>query len=47
MNQETENVLLFYGWIVECESPLEIRSEDGSGFASGAAAEILIEYYTK
>lgn len=30
------------GWVVECESPLEIRHEDGS-FATGQAALIIIE----
>lgn len=26
------------GWVVECESPFEIRSEDGCSFAKGQAA---------
>lgn len=30
------------GWTVECQSPLEIRHEDGS-FASGQAAQIVID----
>ncbi len=32
------------GWTVECESPLEIRHEDGS-FATLGAANILVQYY--
>ena len=30
------------GWIVECESPFEIRTKDGS-FASGEAAQIVLD----
>jgi len=29
------------GWVVECESPFEIRTKDGS-FASGEAAQIVL-----
>ena len=32
------------GWIIECESPLELRHEDGS-FATGQAAELVLESY--
>ena len=36
------------GWTIECQSPFEIRHEDGS-FASGAAAhfcvDAIVEYY--
>lgn len=31
------------GWTIECESPLEIRSDDGESFARGQAAECIIE----
>ena len=31
------------GWIIECESPLEIRNEETGDFASGYAARILID----
>ena len=31
------------GWVVECESPLEIRAVSGSSFATGNAAEIVLE----
>jgi len=29
------------GWVVECESPFEVRHEDGS-FATGQAAEMVL-----
>ena len=32
------------GWVLECWSPLEIRSEDGCSFATGFAAQVLIHY---
>jgi len=37
-----EIILEHYGWVVECESPFEIRHEDGS-FASGIAACIVMD----
>ena len=43
MNESTESKLAEYGWTIECESPLEVRHEDGS-FASGQAAEIVIDF---
>lgn len=41
---ELEQFLKTHGWVLECESPLEIRSEDGESFANGTAAEIVIVY---
>lgn len=38
-----ETILEHHGWTMECESPFEIRHEDGS-FASGQAAEIVLEW---
>jgi hypothetical protein len=38
--QETDK-LGAIGWIVECESPLEIQERDGEGFARGLAASLL------
>lgn len=39
---ETDKELLEkHGWIVECQSPFEIRHSDGS-FATGQAAEYLV-----
>jgi len=38
-----EALLKDLGWEIECESPLEIRHEDGS-FASGYAAIILYDH---
>ena len=40
----SEKILEKYGWIVECELPLEIRHNETGSFASGVAAEIVIDY---
>jgi hypothetical protein len=32
------------GWVVECHSPLEIRHDPTNSFATGWAAEIVIEW---
>jgi hypothetical protein len=37
-----ENILKKYGWEIECESPYEIRHEDGS-FATGQAAYMVTD----
>lgn len=42
MNSETKQLLAHEGWTIECESPLEIRHEDGS-FASQYAAKLVIQ----
>lgn len=42
---EDEELLKENGWDVECESPFEIRYEDGGAFASGLAADIVLDYY--
>lgn len=41
-----EKFLAENGWVIECESPLEIRHNDGS-FASNNAAKIVVEFQTK
>lgn len=43
MSENDKDLLENNGWIVECESPLEIRSENGESFASGLAAQFVIE----
>jgi hypothetical protein len=43
---ERNELLAKYGWTIECESPFEIRNEDGS-FASGQAAIIVVTYLTE
>ena len=43
MTNEMEQLLEKEGWTVECESPLEIRHEDGS-FATLNAADMVIQY---
>ena len=43
MSEDTDELLELAGWTLECESPLEIRHEDGS-FATGQAAQIVIEF---
>ena len=40
MKKEDREILEKNGWTVECESPFEIRHEDGS-FATGQAAIIV------
>lgn len=42
MTEEDEAILTKNGWEIECESPFEIRHEDGS-FATGQAAQIVLE----
>lgn len=42
MNDDDEKLLRENGWIVECESPFEIRYEDGGAFARGFAAQIVL-----
>jgi hypothetical protein len=37
----TINMVKEMGWTVECESPIELRHEDGS-FASGQAAYVML-----
>jgi hypothetical protein len=43
MNPTDKKLLKQYGWQVECESPFEIRHEDGS-FATLNAAEIILSF---
>ncbi|MDA3780203.1 MAG: hypothetical protein PF487_08330 [Bacteroidales bacterium] len=42
MNEVNIKLLEENGWVVECESPFEIRYEDGGAFASGCAADIVL-----
>lgn len=41
MTDKDKTVLAHYGWVVECESPVEIRHPDGS-FATRQAAEYVL-----
>ena len=41
INPSDDDILEEFGWVMECESPLEIRHEGGS-FASGYAATLVI-----
>lgn len=43
MNEEDIKLLEDNGWIVECYSPFEIRYHDGGAFASGLAANIVLD----
>lgn len=40
-SQEKEKILEMTGWTIECESPLEIRHEDGSFATLNAAKEVM------
>ncbi len=42
MNESDIRLLAHNGWVVECESPLEISHEDGS-FVSGLFVNSIIE----
>ena len=42
MKEEYEKLLEKYGWIVECYSPFEISTKDGS-FARDEAAQYVLE----
>lgn len=44
MDPKDIELLEKYGWMVECESPFEIRDKDGN-FASGIAAKIVLDFY--
>ena len=44
MNDLLERIIEKDGWFVECESPLEIRNEDGSFVTGPAAEDVLAEY---
>ena len=42
MTFEDQKYLLEYnGWVVECESPFEIRHEESGSFATGLAAKMI------
>lgn len=37
-------ILKANGWEIECESPFEIRNVESESFASGEAAQIVLDY---
>lgn len=37
-----EELLKKYDWVIECESPFEVRYSDGGAFASGCAADAVV-----
>lgn len=39
--EDKKSLLEYNGWVVECESPFEIRHEDSGSFATGRAADII------
>lgn len=43
MSQKTLDMLEANGWVVECESPLEIRHAESESFASGLAANMVVD----
>ena len=43
MNEDDIRLLEENGWDVECHSPFEIRFQDGGAFASGLAAQIVLD----
>ena len=42
---EDYEILEKEGWIVECESPFEIRHEESNSFATGWAADAVLDSY--
>lgn len=44
-NDEDRKLLEENDWVVECEHPFEIRYIDGGAFASGIAADIVLDLY--
>lgn len=47
ITKKIESILETEGWIVECESPLEIRHKVSNSFSTGIAAELVIESIMK
>lgn len=45
IDPDIESLLEADGWIVECQSPLEVSHEETGSFASGFAASYIIDYY--
>ncbi len=43
--EQIKELLEKYGWILESNSPLNIRSKNGESFAQNFAAEVVIEYF--
>lgn len=41
--EEDEKLLERFDWEMECYSPFEIRSKDGCSFATGEAAQIILD----
>lgn len=42
MNENDELILEKNGWTVECESPFRIRNNETGDFASGVAANVVL-----
>ena len=43
LSEEDKLKLEEQGWVVVCESPLEIKHEESNSFASNIAAEMLMD----
>lgn len=43
--EDVGELLNKYNWILESESPLNVRSKDGEHHAQNFAAELTIEYF--
>jgi len=43
MTEKEKELLEENGWCVECEMPFEIRHEESNSFATGWAADIVLE----
>lgn len=43
MTQDDETLLEREGWVVECQSPFEIRHTESGSFATGLAAKLVLQ----
>jgi hypothetical protein len=47
ITEKIKTILEKEGWIIECESPLEISHKESKSFSTGMAAELVIESIMK
>jgi len=45
MEKTDKEILEANGWSIDCESPFEIRHEETNSFATGYAAQIVLDKY--
>ncbi len=45
LNDKQKKLLEDNGWIITCESPLEVEHKETRDVATGFAVEVLVDYY--